>query len=54
MSMASTEETVRLLIEAGEEIGDISTEMKRKLIGLEGGETLNVSKAEYRAGKPAT
>lgn len=51
MSMASTEDVVRLLIKAGEDISDISTEMKRKLTGLEDGETLNVTKAEYRAGK---
>ncbi|MCB9924928.1 MAG: ankyrin repeat domain-containing protein [Planctomycetaceae bacterium] len=51
MSVATTEEVVRLLMEAGEDIGDISTEMKRKLVGLEDGETLKVTKAEYRTGK---
>jgi len=39
-----------LLAEAGEDIGDISTEMKRMLTGLEGGKALNTSRAEYSSG----
>lgn len=51
MRMASTEETVRMLAEAGEEIGDISTKMKRELIGLHGGDSLRVTESEYLSGK---
>ncbi len=51
MSLASNETVIRLLAKAGEVIGDISTTMKRKLTNLEDGETLNVSKADYHAGK---
>lgn len=51
MSLASNEQAVRLLAGAGQDIGDISTEMKRRLTGLEDGEVLNVSKGEYLSGK---
>lgn len=50
MSIATNEEIVRLLAAAGEDIGYISTDMKRKLIGLEEGEPLQISKAEYASG----
>ncbi|APZ93347.1 ankyrin repeat domain-containing protein [Fuerstiella marisgermanici] len=50
MSMASTEQVMRLLIAAGEDIGEINTELKRILLGLEGGKPLNISEAEYRLG----
>jgi len=50
MGMASSEDIIRLLAGAGEDIGDISTEMKRALTGLHGGESLNVSKVEYSSG----
>ena len=35
ISQAENEETVRLLVAAGEEIGDVSTEMKRRLLAAE-------------------
>lgn len=47
MAMASSEEIVQLLTGAGEDIGDISTEMKRTLTGMHGDDSLNVSKAKY-------
>lgn len=50
MSLASNEPIIRLLADAGEQIGEISTEMKRMLTGLEGGDRLNVSEAEYKLG----
>lgn len=51
MSLASNEQAIRLLAGAGEDIGDISTEMKRKLTGLQDGEALSISKGEYLSGK---
>ena len=50
MSMASTEQIIRLLASAGADIDDINTEMKRALCGLHGGDTLKISKAEYHWG----
>lgn len=50
MAMASNAEVIRLLARSGEDIGDISTEMKRTLTGLHGGDTLNVTKPEYLSG----
>ncbi|MHB8954462.1 MAG: ankyrin repeat domain-containing protein [Pirellulaceae bacterium] len=50
MGMASNEEIIHLLVEAGEDIGDISTEMKRTLTGLHGGDSLNIRTAEYSSG----
>ena len=49
--LASNEPTIRRLVNAGEDIGEISTEMRRMLTGLQGGESLNVSEAEYLAGR---
>jgi hypothetical protein len=49
--MAANEEIVRLLIEAGADIGGISTEMKRILLGLEDRPTLEVSQAEFASGR---
>lgn len=51
MRMASTEETARMLAEAGEEIGDVSREMKRKLTGLHGSDSLSITESEYLSGK---
>lgn len=51
MLMASNEPIIRLLAQAGENIGDISTEMKRKLLGLEAGDSLNVSQSQYLSGR---
>ena len=50
MSLASTEQIIRLLVGAGGDLADISTQMRRKLTGLHGGKSLNVSKAEYHSG----
>jgi ankyrin repeat protein len=50
MSMASNEPIIRLLADAGEPISQINTEMKRILTGLEGGDRLNISEAEYKSG----
>lgn len=50
MALASSDQVVRQLAGAGEDIADISTEMKRTLTGLQGGSTLNVSLAEYHSG----
>lgn len=47
ISLSSNEELIRLLIEAGEDIGDISTDMKRVLTGLKDGE-LKVTHAEFQ------
>lgn len=50
MSMASSEGVMRLLLGAGEDISEISTELKRTLLGLESVESLNVTKKEYKSG----
>jgi len=50
MSMASNEEIVRLLCAAGQDMLDLSTEMKRIFTGLDGDEQLSVSNAEYASG----
>ncbi|WP_158545198.1 ankyrin repeat domain-containing protein [Bremerella cremea] len=50
ITLTTSEEVVRVLVEAGEDIGDVSTEMRRILIGLEGSSTLRVSKSEYQEG----
>ena len=50
MSMASNEQIVRQLVGAGEDIADISTEMKRTLTGLHDGDSVNVSTADYQSG----
>ncbi|MDB5347068.1 MAG: ankyrin repeat protein [Schlesneria sp.] len=50
-SMAANEQIVRLLTKAGEDFADISAEMKRLLIGHSTGGSINVSPAEYRAGR---
>lgn len=51
ISSASTEQIIRLLTEAGEDLADIGTDMKRMLIGHSAGGSINVSPAEYRAGR---
>ena len=51
MSLASNERIIELLVGAGGDIGDISTEMKRMLTGLSGDDTLLVSKSEYLEGR---
>lgn len=48
MSLASNQEIIRLLMKAGEDIADISTEMKRILTGLKAGDTLDVTELEYQ------
>lgn len=50
VKMSSNEQALRLLLDAGEDIADISTEMKRTLVGLDDGETISVSKADYKSG----
>ena len=50
ISMASSEEVMRLLLGAGERITEINTELKRELLGLEGGKPLKVTKSEYESG----
>jgi ankyrin repeat protein len=50
MSMASSEGVMRLLVEAGEDIAEISAELKRTLLGFQDVEKLNVTKKEYRSG----
>lgn len=50
MKMASNEATVRLLIEAGGDIADIDTEMKRALLGLHEGHVWTIGKSDYAAG----
>jgi hypothetical protein len=47
--MATSEPVVRLLMEAGEDIGDVCTEMRRQLTGITGEEPLRVREAEYLA-----
>ncbi len=51
ISMAANEFVIRLLMNSGEDLADISTEMKRMLIGLQANESINVSESEYRSGK---
>lgn len=50
ISMASKEQTIRQLVCAGEDIGDVCTEMKRKLTGLRDGEPLKITRDEYLSG----
>jgi ankyrin repeat protein len=51
MSMAISEPIFRQLAQAGEDINDISKEIKRTLTHMEGGDTLNVSQAQYLSGR---
>ena len=51
MSMAANEAIVRLLVEAGLDLTDSSTETKRLLIGLPVNGPINASPAEYRSGR---
>jgi ankyrin repeat protein len=44
---ASNERTVRLLVDAGEDIGGISPDMRRELTGLVAGEGLAIARATY-------
>ncbi len=53
MSSATTVEVVRRLQCAGEDLGQISSEMKRKLTGLSGYTAIDCSQAEYQAAKHA-
>ncbi|HET6324087.1 MAG TPA: ankyrin repeat domain-containing protein [Planctomycetaceae bacterium] len=50
-SLAASEPIIRLLTKAGEDLSDITTEMKRKLIGLPPTGSIVASEAEYRAGR---
>ncbi|MEM6689721.1 MAG: ankyrin repeat domain-containing protein [Planctomycetota bacterium] len=50
MSMASSEEVMRLLIDAGHSITEINPIMKRRLLGLDGERVLRVSVSEYQYG----
>lgn len=50
ISMATNEEIIPLLLAAGEDLNEIDTELKRKLLGLQDGEKLNVTQAEYKSG----
>lgn len=49
ITLAANLDIVRLLVEAGDDIGDVNDEMRRALTGLGGDEKLNVSGEEYRA-----
>jgi hypothetical protein len=49
ISLAANLDIVRLLVEAGDDIGDVNDEMRRALTGLGGDEKLNVSSEDYRA-----
>lgn len=49
ISLAANLDIVRLLVEAGDEVGDVNDEMRRALTGLGGDEKLHVSSEEYRA-----
>jgi ankyrin repeat protein len=51
MSSATTVDVVRRLQSAGEDLCQISTDMKRMLTGLSGYEAIDCSQAEYEAGK---
>ncbi|MES2790356.1 MAG: ankyrin repeat domain-containing protein [Planctomycetota bacterium] len=51
ISMAANESVIRLLMNSGQDLADISTKMKRMLIGLQDKESINVSESEYRSGK---
>ncbi|MBN2290845.1 MAG: ankyrin repeat domain-containing protein [Pirellulales bacterium] len=51
MSSASTVEVVRQLQDAGEELAQISTKMKRELTGLSSYKRIDCSSEEYKAGK---
>ena len=50
MSMASSEGVMRLLITAGEDIAEINTELKRKLLKFQEGKSLDISTTEYQIG----
>ena len=50
MSQASNRDIIRLLSAAGEDITDISTELKRQMTKLQDGDSLMISPAEYREG----
>ncbi|TWU49286.1 ankyrin repeat domain-containing protein [Rubripirellula reticaptiva] len=50
ISLASSEGVMRLLVGAGADISEISTELKRTLLGLQSVESLNVTKKEYKSG----
>ncbi|MCA9108751.1 MAG: ankyrin repeat domain-containing protein [Planctomycetaceae bacterium] len=50
ISMASNELVMRLLCDAGEDMADISTEMKRTHLGLDGGDALRVNTSVYESG----
>jgi ankyrin repeat protein len=54
ISMAANESVIRLLTDAGQDLADISTEMKRMLIGLQDNDSINVSDTEYVSGKNRT
>jgi ankyrin repeat protein len=47
ISIAANEELVELLVAAGESIGDIRTELKRRLTGLRDGSELAISSKQY-------
>lgn len=51
MSMATTEPIIRLLTAAGQDLAAISTEMKRRLIGLPEEGTIDVTPEQYRTGR---
>ncbi|MEM6777905.1 MAG: ankyrin repeat domain-containing protein [Planctomycetota bacterium] len=50
MSMASSKVAMRLLMEAGERLAEINDELKREVLGLDGGTQLKVTATEYNAG----
>jgi len=50
ISLAANEQVVRMLVAAGEDLNDISTEMKRHLTGLSDDPELTVSERDFEAG----
>lgn len=51
---AISTDVVRLLVDAGEELSDANAEMRRALVGLTPHEQIDVSEAEYLAGRERT
>jgi ankyrin repeat protein len=51
VAKAANEPTARLLIQAGEDIANLSTDLKRQLIGLPSSDVLRCTAADYEAGR---
>jgi ankyrin repeat protein len=50
-SLAANEPIIRLLTQAGEDLTDISADMKRTLLGLAATRSIDASKAEFQVGR---